>query len=82
MQAEDVLRLPTRAFSGQSDTFLLLTEKRSKFQWMVNQLIGHLEYVRGYLDDLEIFPKKFPDYLEHLPTVIELISCNCLKLKV
>lgn len=54
----------------------------SSFQRMMNSLLGHLKFVKVYLDVVVIFSKDMTKHMIHLRAVIELIAKHGLKVKI
>lgn len=54
----------------------------STFQRMMNKVVGHLHFVRVYLNDVIIFSRSLTDHLGHIQQVLHLIAMNGLKVKM
>lgn len=54
----------------------------STFQRMMNEVVGHLGFVKVYLDDVVIFLRSLSEHIGNISQVVLLIAENGLKVKV
>lgn len=54
----------------------------STFQRMMDELLGHLAFVRVYLDGVLIFSRTLEEHIDHLRIVVNTVSSHGLKVKV
>lgn len=52
------------------------------FQRMMNELLGHLSYVKVYLDDVVMFSKYLNEHIGHIEKVVHIVAASGLKLKI
>jgi hypothetical protein len=50
------------------------------FSRLMYQLLGHLPFVKIYIDDITIFSKNLKDHIEHLEEVLSILNTSGLKL--
>eukprot|EP00834_Sanchytrium_tribonematis_P004886 NODE_265_length_11346_cov_0.635814.p2 type:complete len:335 gc:universal NODE_265_length_11346_cov_0.635814:5518-4514(-) len=50
------------------------------FQSMMHHLLGHLSFVRIYIDDILVMSRNMDEHSIHLRQVFQILSDNCIKL--
>eukprot|EP00834_Sanchytrium_tribonematis_P007901 NODE_800_length_3823_cov_0.427766.p1 type:complete len:698 gc:universal NODE_800_length_3823_cov_0.427766:2156-63(-) len=50
------------------------------FQSMMHHLLGHLSFVRIYIDDILVMSRNMDEHLLHLRQVFQILSDNCIRL--